>query len=223
MFRYLALMLGACLIAMLPTEPVSAQGQCRFCDTNPPPQGEGGGRPGNGPGGNGNGNGNAGGNGNGNNGNGNNGNGNGNGNGGVGNGNGNGNAPDLFIESDIDFGRLIMIGAGEGSVLLDPTTGMKIVAGQLEDFGGFTVQGRATIVGRRFRQVQINFPNRVIMRDPRGGMAELRDFETNLSALPTLDADGVLEFTFTGTLVTDSQIGRGGDLRGTIPITVDYN
>lgn len=159
------------------------------------------------------------------NGNGNGGN-NGNGPGGGNNGNGGGNGggtPGLTVQSDINFGRLLKIGAGEGTVLLDPVTGTKVIAGELEDFGGFTVQGRATIVGTRLRQVQINFPNRIIMRDPNGGLAELRDFRTNLSALPTLDANGVLEFTFTGTLVTGSMIGRGGNLRGSIPISVDYN
>ena len=261
MIRAVALALAAFLFALLPLDGAQAQGQCRFCEVNPPPKGVGGGRPGsgetdppitdpqpgrgnNGAGNNGNGqgagnggsgNGNAGGNGsgddtpvdpqpdNGNNGGGNNGNGNGAGNGGVGQGNGNGNAPELIVESDINFGRLLMIGAGAGTVLLDPQTGTKVVAGQLKDFGGWTVTGRASVVGRRNQQVQVNFPTRIVMRDPRGGMAELVEFETDLGPMPMLDANGVLEFNFTAKLVTDEAIGRGGDLRGTIPISVDYN
>jgi hypothetical protein len=54
-----------------------------------------------------------------------------------------------------------------------------------------------------------------------GGRAELISFTTNLPARPVLDARGELEFTFGARLVVHS--GKGGNLRGRIPISVDYN
>ncbi len=215
MFRFASILLVAMMLTFLPAQPAAAQGKCSFCATNPPPKGNGGGRPGNGttPGtnpGNGNGNGNgAGGNGNGNNGN--------------GGGNGGSNQIALTIESDIDFGRLVMIGDGIGSVLIDLQTGNKTVIGNLDDLGGMAVQGRAIIQGTPLRTIRVNFPTSIIMRDPSGGEAELRDFVTDLSALPLLDSAGTLQFHFTGTLYTSTGIAIGGNLRGRVPIQVSYD
>lgn len=188
---------------MLPAQPVAAQGNCGFCDTNPPPIGEGGGRPNNG----------------------NNGNGNGNGNGNNGNGNGNGNNVDiaLEIESEINFGRLVMIGDGVGRVVLDLQTGTKTVIGNLDDLGGVAVKGRAIIRGAPLQAIRVDFPDSVTMRDPSGGEAELRDFKSDLSELPRLDSTGMLEFQFSGSLYTDVAAAIGGNLRGRVPIQVDYD
>jgi len=49
----------------------------------------------------------------------------------------------------------------------------------------------------------------------------LTDFTSNLPPHPRLDANGELEFTFGARLVVKS--GRGGNYRGRIPISVDYN
>ena len=155
---------------------------------------------------------------------GNNGGGNGNGNNGNGNGNGGSNAaPDLFIQNEINFGRLILLGNGNSSVLLDLESGQKITAGNLDDYGGATMVGRATVTGRPNSEVQVSFPDRITMRDPRGGIAELREFKTSLPIVPRLDNTGTLEFSFTGKLTITETIGDGGDLRGRVPITVEYN
>lgn len=155
---------------------------------------------------------------------GNNGGGNGNGNNGNGNGNGGSNAaPDLFIQNEINFGRLILLGNGNSSVLLDLESGQKITAGNLDDYGGATMVGRATVTGRPNSEVQVSFPDRITMRDPRGGIAELREFKTSLPIVPRLDNTGTLEFSFTGKLTITDTIGDGGDLRGRVPITVEYN
>lgn len=143
--------------------------------------------------------------------------------GGGGGGRPNNRALDLEIQSDIDFGRLLIIGSGDGRVILDLVTGSKTVFGDLDDFGGLTVQGRATIRGRPMRTIRIGFPSSVTLSDARGGRAELRDFKTSLRAMPTLDANGQLEFTYTGTLYTTAAIASGGTLRGRIPIQVDYD
>ena len=77
------------------------------------------------------------------------------------------------------------------------------------------------MTGIPLRQVRIDLPGRVPMTTPDGASAELVDFTTNLPHRPTLDANGELEFTFGARLVVKD--GRGGNYRGRIPITVDYN
>lgn len=183
MIRLISILVGAALLAFLPAEPVAAQGQCDFCETNPPPRGGGGGRP----------------------------------------GNGNNTQIDLTIESDINFGRLVMIGDGIGRVLVDLQTGAKTVVGNLDDLGGMAVQGRAIIRGQPRQAIRVNFPASVVMRDPAGGQAELRDFVSDLGPLPRLNDAGTLEFRFTGTLYTDVAVAIGGNLRGRVPIQVAYD
>jgi hypothetical protein len=108
-------------------------------------------------------------------------------------------------------------------VLVDLQTGAKTVVGNLNDLGGIAVQGRAIIRGTPLKAIRVNFPANVVMRDPAGGQAELRDFVTDLSQLPRLDSGGRLEFRFTGTLYTDVALAVGGNLRGRVPIQVDYD
>jgi hypothetical protein len=145
-----------------------------------------------------------------------------------GNGKPHGKKPDctqieLTIESDIDFGRLVMVGDGVGRVMLDLQTGQKIAVGGLEDLGGFPIRGHATVRGAPLTAVRVVMPGAITMNDPAGGIAELRDFETDLPPLPILDANGEMDFSFAGTLYTDSRIAIGGTLRGRVPISVSYD
>lgn len=164
-----------------------------------------------------------------------NGNGSGNGNGGAappGCTNGNGNAAShnpnclvvaLTIESDIDFGRLVLLGSGAGQVWLDLATGQRFITGGLDAAGGMPVVGRATITGSPLRPVRVEMPTSIVMSDPAGGRAELRDFRTSLPPTPILDSTGQLQFTFSGTLQTGTGTAIGGRLRGRVPITVSYD
>lgn len=144
------------------------------------------------------------------------------------NGNGNGNRDrncqrlTINIESDIDFGRVVLLGNGEARVLMDLTTGNKTVIGDVDDLGGMPVTGKATITGAPFEEVLIDLPSEVAMRDPNGGDARLRDFVTDLDGFPRLDVNGQLEFRFSGTLVIEAQGQSSGNLRGRVPITVQY-
>ncbi len=149
------------------------------------------------------------------------GNGNGNGNG-RGNGNRNCQTLEITIETDIDFGRLVLIGDGIGRVLLDLNTGEKRTFGEIDDLGGMAVSGTARITGAPNEAIRVFLPSIVVMNDPAGGTAELREVVTNLPALPLLDIDGQLEFSFSGTLVTSAETARGGKLRGRVPISVEY-
>ena len=148
-----------------------------------------------------------------------------------GNGNGNGKAKknraecltlDITIETDIDFGRLVLIGDGEGRVLLDLNTGEKRTTGEIDDLGGGSISGSARISGAPNQAIRVIMPTRVSMTDAGGATAELRNVVTNLPALPMLDIDGTLEFRFSGTLVTDAGTASGGKLRGRVPISVEY-
>jgi len=130
---------------------------------------------------------------------------------------------DLTIQTDIDFGRLILVGNGIGSVLIDLQSGQKIINGGLNDLGGVPVRGQAVITGMPLKAIRITMPTSITMSTPGGGQAELRDFQTDLTGFPVLDANGQLVFRFTGTLYTASTVGLGGTLRGRIPIRVQYN
>ncbi|MEM9501507.1 MAG: DUF4402 domain-containing protein [Pseudomonadota bacterium] len=129
---------------------------------------------------------------------------------------------EISIESDIDYGRLVLLGRGEGQVLLDLNTGEKRLIGDVDDLGGLAISGRAVITGAPFEEVRIDLPSEVAMRDPSGGEATIRDFVTNLPALTQLDIDGRLEFLFSGTLVIDANSNGAGKLRGRVPISVEY-
>lgn len=128
----------------------------------------------------------------------------------------------ISIESDVDFGRLVLLGKGEGRVLLDLNTGEKRLIGDIDDLGGVAVSGRAVITGAPMEEIRIDLPTEVAMRDASGGQAIMRDLVTNLPALPQLDLDGRLEFNFSGTLVIEANTDGSGKLRGRVPISVQY-
>ncbi|MEO1219824.1 MAG: DUF4402 domain-containing protein [Pseudomonadota bacterium] len=191
--------LGVALLALasapapLLVSPLHAQGNCPNCDLPPGCRG----------------------NGNGNNNGGNNGNGN-------GQGKPNCERLNLTIESDIDFGRLVLLGDGEGRVILDLTSGTKTLIGDVDDLGGMPFTGRAIVTGAPFQQVIISLPDQVAMRDLQGGSATIRDFVTDVDTFPVLDSYGQLEFSFSGTLVLGAQQQAAGNLRGSVPISVEY-
>ncbi|WP_162627606.1 DUF4402 domain-containing protein [Erythrobacter sp. KY5] len=143
-----------------------------------------------------------------------------------GNGNGNRNRNcqriSITIESDIDFGRVVLLGSGEARVLLDLESGRKTVIGDVDDLGGMPITGRAMIQGAPFEEVVISLPSEIGMRDPTGGTARVREFVTDLDGFPRLDSDGQLEFRFSGTLVIEAETDASGNLRGRVPITVEY-
>lgn len=130
---------------------------------------------------------------------------------------------EINIQTDIDFGRIVLIGDGVGRVILDLESGNKISFGELGDLGGMAVKGEALITGAPGQTVQVIIPTEVSMRDPAGGEAQLRDFVTNLPVLAQLDSNGRLAFNFSATLYTDSETALGGNLRARIPISVQYN
>lgn len=126
------------------------------------------------------------------------------------------------VESDIDFGRVVLLRQGEGKVIVDLDSGQKRVYGDVEDLGGMTITGRVTVTGTPMEAVRIQFPWSVEMRDRTAPQAQIRDFETDLPTFPTLDIFGELSFRFTGTLVLTERTQASGTLRGRVPISVSY-
>ncbi|MGB3472679.1 MAG: DUF4402 domain-containing protein [Erythrobacter sp.] len=128
----------------------------------------------------------------------------------------------MAIESDIDFGRIVVHQRGDGRVILDLTTGQTTLIGDLEDLGGMPITGRAIVTGAPFQDLRVTLPATVSMRDTTGGQAQMTDFRTDLPPLPQLDANGQLTFNFSGTLVLNAETQASGRLRGRVPITVEY-
>lgn len=131
--------------------------------------------------------------------------------------------PPLGIEiwADLNFSKLALTGRDGGSAELPATGGGKRTSGSMIDLGGVAVAGHGKITGSPGREVRIELPMQVDMTSADGGRAELVGFATDLPPHPVLNAHGELEFNFGARLVLRS--GTGGNLRGRIPISVDYN
>ncbi len=127
----------------------------------------------------------------------------------------------VSIESDLDFGRLVLIGDGVGQVIIDLNTGQKTTTGNINDLGGIAFKGVARITGKANSPITIILPSSIVMTDASGAQAELTELRTDMPLVSYLDGAGQLEFSFTGNLKTDNPIG--GNLRGRIPISVQYN
>lgn len=127
----------------------------------------------------------------------------------------------LEIFADLNFAKLALTGRDGGSAEVDAASGSKRTGGSVMSLGGMTVTGRGRVTGEPLKEVRIDLPQSVPMTAPDGGSAELTGFTTDLPSRPTLDVNGELTFSFGAKLVLRS--GRGGNYRGRIPITVDYN
>lgn len=127
----------------------------------------------------------------------------------------------IEIWADLNFSRLALTGRSGGSATLDPQTGAKQTSGEVIDLGGMTVSGHGRITGEPGREVRLDLPDRVAMTNADGGEAELTGFTASLPLRPALNAQGELEFSFGARLVLKG--AKGGNYRGRIPISVDYN
>lgn len=127
----------------------------------------------------------------------------------------------IEIWADLNFSKLAVTGRTGGSAELSPATGEKRTSGELIDLGGVSVSGHGKITGVPLRAVRIDLPDTVEMTTADGGDARLAQFTTDLPAHPVLNANGELEFSFGARLIVSD--GRGGNYRGRIPISVDYN
>lgn len=125
----------------------------------------------------------------------------------------------LEVEAGLDFDRLILLGAGEGSATLRPD-GSRQVSGRIGVIGGRPMAGQARIRGEPGRAVRVDLPRRIELRSLSGGEIALDEIVSDLPAAPRLDSSGMLTFRFGGrlTVTGDAQ----GEYRGDVPITVEY-
>jgi Domain of unknown function (DUF4402) len=125
----------------------------------------------------------------------------------------------IEIRTQLNFSRAT-VGKSGGQINIDPDSGNRQLAGSAVDLGGMALAGTAIVTGTPGKIVRIDMPDSVRMTNNRGGVLNIRNLRTNLSALPRLDAFGKLEFAFGGDLVITG--GAFGDYRGRIPITAQY-
>jgi hypothetical protein len=125
----------------------------------------------------------------------------------------------VTIEANIRFSRLALNGHS-GEARLDENSGITRTDGGLIDLGGLSLTGSARVTGEAGRNVRIDLPDNVRMVNQAGQRAELVNLRTSLPARPRLNLDGELTFRFSGTLRVDGS--GGGNYRGRIPITAEY-
>ena len=125
----------------------------------------------------------------------------------------------LEIETRLDFDRLILLGAGEGSATLLPD-GSRSVSGVIGDIGGRAMVGSAVIHGEAGRLVRIDLPGRIELFSLSGGRILIEDIVSDLPLSAQLDSRGTLGFRFGGRLRISGD--AEGDYRGDVPITVEY-
>ncbi|UKK82916.1 DUF4402 domain-containing protein [Sphingopyxis sp. BSN-002] len=123
------------------------------------------------------------------------------------------------VETQLDMGR-VAAGAGGGEVAIDPLTGARRLSGNVVDLGGFALTGVVTVSGEPGAEVRVYLPATVDLESGDGRTARVTGLATDLSPTPRLGPDGRLQFRFGGRLQVAG--ASGGDYRGRIPVTVEY-
>lgn len=123
------------------------------------------------------------------------------------------------VETQLDMGR-VAAGTGGGEVAIDPMTGARRLSGNVVDLGGFALTGVVTVSGEPGAEVRVYLPATVDLESGDGRTARVTGLATDLSPTPRLGPDGRLQFRFGGRLQVAG--ASGGDYRGRIPVTVEY-
>lgn len=126
---------------------------------------------------------------------------------------------EVEVESSLDFDRLVMMGNGDGAVVLRPD-GTRIVSGSLGDFTGSAMVGNVVVRGEPGRAVRIDLPRIIDLHSLSGSQVTIDQIVSDLPPLPRLDSTGRLSFRFGGRLNVNGE--ADGDYRGELPITADY-
>ncbi|HEX6661538.1 MAG TPA: DUF4402 domain-containing protein [Sphingomicrobium sp.] len=125
----------------------------------------------------------------------------------------------LDVQTNLNFDRLILIGAGEGTAVLRPD-GSSSSTGMIADVSPRAMVGTVTVHGEPGRTVRVDLPSRIVLHSLSGGEVSFDDVTSDLPSLPKLDSAGNLTFRFGGRLkiIGDAE----GDYRGDLPITAEY-
>lgn len=126
---------------------------------------------------------------------------------------------DLQIETDLNFDRLILMGAGVGAATLRPD-GSTAAEGAVMQLGPRAMVGSVLVHGDPNRALRVDLPRRIDLFSVGGGRIVLDDVTTDLSASPHLDPAGNLTFRFGGRLIVSGD--TDGPYHGDLPITVEY-
>lgn len=125
----------------------------------------------------------------------------------------------LQIETSLNFDRLVLLGAGQGTVTIRPD-GTSAAAGAVAAVGPRAMVGTVLVHGEAGRALRVDLPRRIELFGISGGRMTVDDVTTDLATAPRLDAAGNLSFRFGGRLVVSGD--SDGQYRGDLPITVEY-
>ena len=125
----------------------------------------------------------------------------------------------LSIDATLDFDRLVLSGAGQGSATLLPN-GERKASGSVTAMSGRAMVGAVVIRGEAGRAVRVELPSRIQLYTLGGGSISIEDIVSDLPDHPKLDSAGNLWFRFGGRLTLSGE--AEGDYRGDVPITVEY-
>jgi|SRR5215208_684986 len=126
---------------------------------------------------------------------------------------------ELQIESSLNFDRLVLSGAGQGSAVIRPD-GSSSAQGAIENISGRAMVGSATVHGEPGRAVRVELPRRITLFSLSGSQITFDNVVSDLPSLPRLDSAGNLSFRFGGRLTVSGD--AEGDYRGDLSITVEY-
>lgn len=125
----------------------------------------------------------------------------------------------LDIQTSLNFDRLILLGAGEGTAVLRPD-GSTSSSGMIADLSPRAMVGTVTVHGEPGRTIRVDLPSRIALHSLSGGEVTFDEVVSDLPSIPKLDPAGNLTFRFGGRLriIGDAE----GDYRGDLPITAEY-
>ena len=125
----------------------------------------------------------------------------------------------LDVEAKLDFDRLILAGAGEGSAEIGPD-GSRRVSGSVTAISARAMVGEVVIRGEPGRPVRVDLPGSIELFGFNGGTIRVESIRTDLPPAPRLDANGRLNFRFGGIVRLTGT--ADGEFRGDARIDVDY-
>ena len=125
----------------------------------------------------------------------------------------------LELETNIDFGRLVVAAGGAGTASLRPD-GSTVAQGSVQEVSPRASVGTAVVRGEPGKAVRVQLPSRIVLTSISGGQITFEDLISDLPSLPRLDSSGRLAFRIGGRLQVQGD--AEGQYRGDLPIIVEY-
>lgn len=125
----------------------------------------------------------------------------------------------LQVVTTLDFDRLIVMGDGAGTAVVNPD-GTSQALGVIGPLSGRAIAGEIVIRGEPGRAVRVDLPRSIELYGLKGGAVRIDSLTSDLATLPELNAAGELRIRIGGELRVSGDVD--GDFRGDVPIIVDY-